>query len=130
MRYLLSLLLCVQITVSFSQTEQSAFTLTGHGVATPFATDYQAIGINPANLDIASQYEGKRMALGVAEFGVSVFSGMLTKDEVRKNLFGGNFNNLTQAEKREYALQFSQERNSADIDVMGTGYSFQTEKLG
>jgi hypothetical protein len=130
MRYLLSLLLCVQITVSFSQTEQSAFTLTGHGVATPFATDYQAIGINPANLDIASQYEGKRMALGVAEFGVSVYSGMLTKDEVRKNIFGGNFNNLTQDEKREYAIQFSQERNSADIDVMGTGYSFQTEKLG
>lgn len=114
----------------FSQTEQTAFTLTGHGLATTFSTDYQAIGLNPANLDIASPYEGKRMAMGLAEFGASVYSGMLTKDEVRKNLFGGDFKNLSRQEKIDYAVQFSQEPNAADIDVMVTGFSLQTEKLG
>lgn len=123
---------CLLLTVSrvFGQTEQTAFTLTGHGLATTFSTDYQAIGLNPANLDIASPFEGKRMAMGLAEFGASVYSGMLTKDEVRKNLFGGDFKELSRQEKIDYAVQFSQEPNAADIDVMVTGFSLQTEKLG
>lgn len=114
----------------FSQTENSAFTLTGHGQATTFSTDYQALGLNPANIDIPSIYQGRRVAFGFSEIGASVFSGMLSKDEVRKNIFGGDFQDLSRDEKIQYAVDFAQANNSADIDVMVTGFSIQTEKAG
>jgi hypothetical protein len=113
-----------------AQSEQSAFSITGHGVATPFATDYQAIGINPANLDFGTGYEGKRFTMGFAEFGVSVYSGMLSKPDVRKNLFGGTFQDLSQQEQLQYAYDFANTNNAADIDIMWTGFSMNTEKLG
>ena len=37
----------------FGQIENSSFTATGRGAATTFVTDYQALGINPANLGMA-----------------------------------------------------------------------------
>lgn len=114
----------------FSQTEHSAFSLTGHGQATAFSTDYQALGLNPANIDIPSIYQGRRVAFGFGEVGASFFSGMLTKDEVRKNIFGGDFLDLSREEKIQYAIDFAQSNNSADIDVMVTGFSVQTEKAG
>lgn len=116
--------------VSFAQTENSAFTLTGHGQGTTFSTDYQALGINPANIDIPSYYQGRRVALGFSEFGVSVYSGMLSKQDVRKNIFGGEFRDLSRQEKMDMAIEFAQHNNSADIDVMLTGFSFQTERFG
>lgn len=116
--------------IAFSQSEFSSFNLTGHGQVTTWSTDYQCLGINPANLDIPSRHEGKRNAIGFGEFGISVFSGALSKDEVRKNLFQEDFQNLTLDEKLFYANQFSTNANSADIDVLAVGYSIQTNKLG
>lgn len=113
-----------------SQTENSAFTLTGHGQATTFSSDYQALGLNPANIDIPSIYQGRRVAFGFGDIGASVFSGMLSKDDVRKNIFGGDFKDLSREEQLDYAIEFAQTNNSADIDVMLTGFSLQTEKFG
>ncbi|MFY7706804.1 MAG: DUF5723 family protein [Flavobacteriales bacterium] len=114
----------------YSQTENAAFSITGHGLGTTFSTDYQAIGINPANIDIPSQFEGRRYAMGFTEIGASFFSGILSKSEVRKNLFGGDFDQLSREEKIGYALDFAEENNSFDLDVMTTGFSFQTNKAG
>ncbi|MFN6379151.1 MAG: DUF5723 family protein [Flavobacteriales bacterium] len=122
-------LLCANIRV-LSQTENAAFSITGHGLGTTFSTDYQAIGINPANLDIASQFEGRRYALGFSEIGASFYSGILSKTDIRKNLFGGNFDQLSREEKAAYALEFAQENNALDLDIMSTGFSFQTNKAG
>ena len=132
MKHLLSLVfaLFVFILGVTAQTEQSAFSITGHGVATPFATDYQAIGINPANLDFGTGYEGKRFTMGLAEFGVSVYSGMLSKPDVRKNLFGGTFQELSQQEQLQYATDFAKTNNAADIDIMWTGMCLNTERFG
>lgn len=115
---------------TFSQTENSAFSITGHGLGTTFSTDYQAIGINPANLDIASQFEGRRYTLGFSEIGASFYSGILSKTEIRKNLFGGQFDDLTREQQTQYALEFAQENNAIDLDIMATGFSFQTNKAG
>jgi hypothetical protein len=102
----------------YGQTENAAFSITGHGLGTTFSTDYQAIGINPANIDIPSQFEGRRYALGFSEIGASFYSGILSKKDVRKNLFGGDFDQLTQDERRGYALDFAKENNSFDLDIM------------
>ncbi len=131
MRYLLSLSFVVCILQQLrSQNEFSSFNLTGHGQVTTWSTDYQSVGINPANLDIPSRHEGKRYAVGFGEFGVSVFSGALSKDEVRKNIRRDDFQDLTLEQKLFYANEFSTNANSADLDVLGVGYSMRTNKLG
>ncbi|MFY7971058.1 MAG: DUF5723 family protein [Flavobacteriales bacterium] len=113
-----------------AQSEASAFTLTGHGVATPFATDYQTLGINPANLDLPSKYEGKRFAIGSSEIGASLYSGILSKPQLRQNIFNGDIKNMTQEEQRQMAVEFANSNNSADIDVMSFGFSAQTDRWG
>jgi hypothetical protein len=113
----------------YAQTEGSAFTLTGMGVATPFATDYQALGINPANLDLKNQYE-RRATFGFIETGVSLYSEVLSKTDIRKNLYQEKMRDLTVNEKRQYALEFANSRNAIDLDVMTSGVSIQTNKLG
>jgi len=43
-------LLILISTLALGQGEGSVFSSTGRGVSTTFATDYQSLGINPANL--------------------------------------------------------------------------------
>ena len=67
-----------------AQTENSAFSITGKGVGTPFATDYHALGINPSNLDWPSDFEGRVATFGVFEMGTSIYSEALGKGSFKK----------------------------------------------
>ncbi len=113
----------------FAQTEGSAFTLTGMGVATPFATDYQALGINPGNLDLDPKYD-KMTTIGFAEFGLSLYSEVLTKPELRQNLFKEDIAKFSLSEKRDMAVQFANSDNSFNADIMSIGFSINTERAG
>jgi hypothetical protein len=113
-----------------AQTEYSSFTLTGMGVATPFARDYQALGINPANLDLPPQKEGHKFAMGYGEIGMSFYSEALTKSEVRSNLFNQKLGALSYEDQKFYATEFANAKNSADLAVLAVGFSAQTKKLG
>lgn len=127
---LLSLLALVCIVNSaFSQSEGSAFTLTGMGVSTPFARDYQTLGINPGNLDIMPEYD-RFGTIGLSEIGLSVYSQVFTKPELRQNLFQENIKEFSQSEQRDLALEFAKGENAFDIDVMPFGMSIRTEKAG
>lgn len=66
-----------------AQTEGSAFTLSGRGVSTPFATDYQSLGINPANLGFGINNGEKRIAIGASEFGISTSSKLFNNDVIK-----------------------------------------------
>jgi hypothetical protein len=118
-------LLFASITAS-SQTESSAFTASGRGVATTFVTDYHALGINPANLGWQSQYEGKTVTFGMFEIAGSFFSEAFNKNDLRKNLFFGEFDDLTQEERDQAAEDFVKARNTADLNIMGMGIAVQT----
>ncbi|MCC6601555.1 MAG: hypothetical protein IT223_12930 [Crocinitomicaceae bacterium] len=122
--------LCISSSGLLAQTEGSAFTITGHGVATPFATDYQSLGINPANLDLTSPYTGKRVTIGLCEIGASFYSEILTKPELKQNLFQEDIKDLTQEQQREYAMEFANSANSGDLDLMSMGFALQTSKVG
>ena len=65
------------LSMSYGQGEGSVFTSTGRGVSTTFASDYQALGINPANLGWDKEFRGKRFALGFLETGFSFSSPLL-----------------------------------------------------
>ncbi|MFN0030869.1 MAG: DUF5723 family protein [Flavobacteriales bacterium] len=116
-------------TVANAQTEGSSFTLTGMGVATPWARDYQCVGINPANLDLDPRYETK-VALGLLEGGISLYSAALTKEQVRQNIFQEEVAEFTLEQQRDFAKEFANSANAVDVEITHFGLSIRTERLG
>ncbi|GAB2768909.1 hypothetical protein HNQ93_000236 [Hymenobacter luteus] len=88
----------------YAQNELSNFTATGRGgVATTFASDYQAIGINPANL---GRVGGATVAFTIGEFGVGAGSQSLTRQQLRRFITDTN-QGLTLTDKQELARAFT-----------------------
>ncbi|WP_375418670.1 DUF5723 family protein [uncultured Hymenobacter sp.] len=86
-----------------AQNELSNFTATGRGgVVNTFALDYQALGINPANLGRASE---SRVAFTVGEFGIGAASQSLSKSLFKRII--NNDEPLTPAAKVELLGGFS-----------------------
>ncbi|MVN77381.1 hypothetical protein GO988_13680 [Hymenobacter sp. HMF4947] len=72
-------------TPSLAQNELSNFSATGRGgVANTFAIDYQALGINPANL---GREGGSLFSFTVGEVGAGVGSQSLTNSQFKKLVF-------------------------------------------
>ncbi|MBK7036245.1 MAG: hypothetical protein IPH42_07860 [Bacteroidetes bacterium] len=124
------LFVCLLISIgasAFAQVEGSSFSATGRGgTATSFVTDYQAIGINPANLGFDTDFH---IALGIGEFGYGFYSGALAKDDVRNILFN-NEDTIGVAEQEFLAREFLNEGFTINIDIMPVGVSFEIPKFG
>lgn len=125
------LLSCILIIFSsgilLSQTEISAFNATGGGYHTTFLSDYQCLGVNPANLGWT--HNDHKMNLGFFEFAGSIYSEPLTKKQVMNDLFDGSFE-LSMDEKYDAAEQFTDARLLGIGSLMYAGFSYQDEKIG
>ena len=131
MRLLVTLLAGICLSSGLlAQTENSAFTLTGKAVAGPFATDYHALGINPANLHLAPMFDGKNWTMGFSEIGVSIFSEALSKDDLRKNLFMQELDALSPLERKDAISQFTDSQWTLDLDIMGFGMAYRNDLVG
>lgn len=113
-----------------AQTELGVFSATGRGAATPFVTDYHAIGINPANLNLASEFEGKSVTFGLFEGAGSMYSSFLNKEEVRNTIFRNDFRTLNQQERRAYADLMANETTNLNLNIISTGIAVNDEKYG
>lgn len=123
--------LCFATTHSaFAQTELGVFSATGRGAATPFVTDYHAIGINPANLNLTSEFEGKSVTFGLFEGAGSMYSSFLNKEEVRNTIFRNDFSTLNQQERRQYGDLMANETTNIDLNIISTGVAVNDEKIG
>ena len=124
------------ILIAFSaiaQHEFSTFTNTGHGGATTFATDYQATGINPANLGWDFKYTKYKFAVGLSEFTGSIHSTALQKPELRSlmgQVLNGNFKDFTRDEKINAAKNFADEGFAINADYGSLGFGFITKHAG
>ena len=118
----------------FGQHEFSSFTATGRGGATSFVTDYQAVGINPANLGWASKYEDKKFTMGLGEFSYSAHSEVLTKQELRDafsaTISGDSLSAFTYDEKLKSAQEFANSGMALDMDLGSFGFAYNDEKFG
>lgn len=114
----------------FGQAERSVFTAVGRGVATTFTTDYQAIGINPANLGFRKSFRDPKFTLGVLEANIGMFSGTLNRRELIRTVFTPQNINLSQEEKAEAARRFTNSPFGFNFDVMLIGVGFYVKKLG
>jgi hypothetical protein len=117
---------------AYAQLELSAFTATGRGgAATTFATDYQAVGVNPANLGVRRSFRDPELTFGFAEFNASFFSEGLTRGELFETIFSpiaDNFN--TYAEKKKAAEKFANKTNAVNVDFMLAGVAWSHPKWG
>lgn len=117
----------------FAQIEYSSFTSTGRGGATTFATDYQAVGINPANLGWSNIYK-KKVTMGYAEMTYSIYSEALTRTDLRSTIGGmikgDSAAKFTQQQKIDAAKDFTNSGFSINADLGSFGFAFQNEKVG
>jgi len=131
---LLSLALLVSTSsVLFAQYELSSFCNTGHGGATTFASDYQATGINPANLGWDYRYTDKKFAMGYSEFTGSLYSDALTKKELKSvinDLISGKSTNFTQQQKVDAAKSFASSGFTINANLGAFGAALITKKAG
>lgn len=134
MKKIFTLLFCAGTLGSFAQYEVSSFTSTGRGGATSFVTDYQAAGINPANLGWDAEFEDKKFTMGFSEMTYSIHSEALTKDELRsefKNIIQSkSAEDWTIEEKRQAGKDFANSGLAINADIGSFGFAFSTEGFG
>ncbi|MBI3133092.1 MAG: hypothetical protein HYZ14_00310 [Bacteroidetes bacterium] len=125
------ILTCFSAFNSFAQNEYIAYPATGKGVSSTFVTDYHCLGINPANLGW-QQYE-KSVTMGSSEFGMSIYSESLAKQDLRDNIWGvaksGSLDSLTYEQKMDAINGFASDF-AFNMDYNMFGASYQNPKFG
>jgi len=111
----------------FAQTEISSFNATGAGYSTSYLTDYQCLGVNPANLGWTRNQH--TMNIGFFEMAASVYTEALTRSQVVNDMFNSSFS-LDMDGKEDAAALFTDTRLMGIGSVMGIGFSYQDEKIG
>ncbi|GAB2959852.1 hypothetical protein GCM10027048_29070 [Hymenobacter coalescens] len=111
-----------------AQNELSNFGSTGRGgVANTFVSDYQAIGINPANL---ARIGSPKVAFGLLQYGVGLGSQSLTREQMNRFIRRVD-DNLSAAEKQELARAFtSDDALNLNADILTFGASASILGLG
>ncbi|MDO7846969.1 DUF5723 family protein [Hymenobacter sp. M29] len=104
---------------AWAQNELSNFSATGRGgVINTFATDYQVIGINPANLGRGTDF---KVAFTIAETGAGIGSQSLTKSMFKHILYDGS-QALTPADRTALVQQLTGDNVlNLNVDVTTLG---------
>ena len=110
-----------------SQGEGSSFLTTASGIATTATTDYQAIGINPANLGLQLDWN---TSLGLFEVGGSLYSDALVKSDLREILLDFSEISLTEVQEEIFSEAFVENGESIDLDAMVVGMGFAVGDRG
>lgn len=112
-----------------AQNELSNFSATGRGgVVNTFATDYQALGVNPANLGRST---GVKVAFTLMEAGAGVSSRTANRSIFNKFIFNTEKHFENDAERKEVAAAFTG-KSAINIDGAVTllGVSFYHPAAG
>lgn len=116
-------------TTLFAQIEGSAYNATGRaGVGTTMLTDYQALGVNPANIAIRYS-ETKNLTIGLLEGSASAFLQGVTTDEINK-FIQNDSDSLSGYERLKGASTFSGKAFSANVDVTPIGLAYVNDNIG
>jgi len=107
--------------------EMSSFTATGRaGVSATLLSDYQCLGINPANLAFKPEKESKNITIGLAEMGFSVYSDALNRYNLASAIFDPD-RKLSSSEKKQAAQDFAGKALTVNMDFLYGGISWQSD---
>ncbi len=110
-----------------SQNQSGPFTVTGSGYSTAVVSDYQCVGINPANL--GWKRNNHFVNFGVGEGTFSIYSEPLKRVLVDE-LFSSNDSKFTKEEKADAVQNFTETKLQFEGNMSGAGLSFQNDKIG
>ena len=113
--------------MAVGQTEISNFSSTGSGYTTATINDYQSLGINPANLGWTRN--GHTMNIGFFEFGSSIYSEPLTKNQLFHDIWGDPIT-LDPETKLTAVENFADARIYSNNGLLYIGFSYQDEAIG
>ena len=95
--------------------------------------DYQAIGVNPANLAIRKSFRDPKVTFGFLEGNIGFFTENITFGQILKsyfpNVYGQNYQ-LTYAQKEQAARDLSNASLSTTINATLFGIHVSSEKFG
>jgi len=94
------------------------------GLSSTTCTDYQAQGINPANLGFDPSFDGMHQTIGFAELGFSAYSNGMGKFDLRTTLYNPD-KIMSTAEKMQAATNLAGKRIVANVDFLYAGYAWQ-----
>ncbi|MBN3036001.1 MAG: hypothetical protein JW861_10490 [Bacteroidales bacterium] len=109
-----------------AQTGSGVFSVTGSGYSSTIVTDYQCVGINPANLGWKRNQHLMNVGAGNGE--ISVYSEPL-KRQLVSDLFSSD-EAFTPEEKEEAVRNFTGKKLQFEGNLNGLGISFQDENIG
>ncbi len=115
-------------TPALAQGEGPAFLYTGRGAATTAVRDYQALGINPANIGLPM--DGHRATLGFLEGGFSIYSDALVTSELRETLLDPRNINLTAVQRELFSREFAEKGQTVNLDGMVAGFGIDLGRPG
>lgn len=112
----------------WAQLEGGAFTETGRGASTAFVTDYQALGINPANIAFGNEYN-KKFTFSLMQFSTSIYSEGIAKPEFKDAMFGVD-DKISVDDQFNASTDFENTAMSLDLTTTLFGFAVNTEKAG
>jgi len=129
----LALIMLLAINESYAQFDNGAVTAAGSGYVVTRVTDYQSLGTNPANLGWSRNPHNWN--LGFIDVCASVYSEPLTKEQVNKDLFGGDSKEFPDyevdpSERYEAIDKFTEARLMGTATVNVFGISYQDKDFG
>lgn len=131
MRYISGLFFVFSLFIAqcgYAQIDGGAFNSTGSGFTVVSISDYQCLGVNPANLGWMK--DGHANHLGFFDFGMSIYSEPLTKSMVFKDLIGNSDDFNSRAQRDAAISNFTNTDLLIRISNTSFGYSFQDENIG
>lgn len=137
MKLKLFLVFLLTYSFTFSQTQGVAFPTVGKGVATPFVTDYHALGINVSALGWRPRYAGKKFTTGTSEFAFGVSSPSLNSKKLQNltsTLYNAaqhkNPNEVDYKRQMQSAGDYAESGVAINFDYNWLGFSYYGEKFG
>ena len=121
-KFLSILLISFAASQVYAQTESTIPSAIGRGPATTFVTDYQSLGINPANLGLDTTLS---VRIGGLETGITIYTGDLNRNDIF-----GKTTFKTQVEKIAAAKKFQNSPYSLNIDMMSLGAGVSVPAVG
>jgi hypothetical protein len=123
---LFTILLSATLQNGYSQVETGAHSITGRGgVAATFVTDYQAIGVNPANLGVKKSFRDPKFTIGFFETSATFFSGAFSRKELFNAISNSKSTRFSYEEKSKVAKNLANKDNAVNANITLIGMSWR-----
>lgn len=112
--------------LAHAQLELNPYVRAASGYSVVNLSDYQAIGVNPANIPVQ---DGHAVYFGLLDFSAGIYSEPLDRTHIFQDFLRSDYT-FTEAEKLDARDRFTDSRMMGSAHINWLGLSYQHERLG